>query len=173
MTRATFAKSCGLDSRWDSEPTVRIWYGDMFIDFAVSSSPPWAYWVALVAISVDRMSWGAADGSMFQVPGAISPSSRRWSLPNALTALTAQSGTDSTDGAAVPAAFFRSSTDTQWRSPSRSTQVAREIRLKMPSVTALVLTSSTSSSWRPSGITSLPTRFRGSARRATALDAAI
>ncbi len=52
---------------------------------------------------------------------------------------------------ALPAASCRSSTDTQCRSPSRSTHVALEIRLKMPSVTALVLTSWMSSSWRPFG----------------------
>src|SRR5262249_22044248 len=107
------AKSSGLDSRCTSEPTVRIWYGDMFIVFAVSSSPPCAYCAALVAISVDRMSCADPDGSMFHVPGAINPSSLRWSLPCALTADIAQSGTESADGSADPAAFFRSFTARQ------------------------------------------------------------
>ena len=44
---------------------------------------------------------------MFQVPGAIRPSSRRWSLPIAVTALIAQSGTESADGEADPAALLQ------------------------------------------------------------------
>ena len=88
----------------------------MFIDFAVSSSPPCAYCVALVPINVDRMSSADADGSIFHVPGAMRPSSRLWSLPIAVTALMAQSGTESADGAAEPAALRKSSTETQCRS---------------------------------------------------------
>ena len=147
----------------------------MFIDLAVSEQP------ALRVLSrrwrrssVDRMSCGDADGSTFHEPGAISPSSLRWSSPMRLTGLVAQSGTDnSAERLQLPAALRRSSADTQCRSPSRSTQVALEIRLKMPSVTSLVLTSWMSSSWRPSGITSLPTRFCGSVSRATAFAAGI
>src|SRR5829696_1469954 len=102
----------------------------MFIALAVSRRPPWAYCIALVPTRVERISCGCADGSIFHVPGAISPSSLRWSLPSAVTAFIAQSGTDSADGAAVLADFLRSSTDTQRRSPSRFTHVARDTRVK-------------------------------------------
>ena len=51
--------------------------------------------------------------------------------------------------------------------------MAREIKLRMPGVTALVFMSVVSSSWRPSGMTSLPTRLLGSVSRATAVAAGI
>ncbi|SHY12515.1 Uncharacterised protein [Mycobacteroides abscessus subsp. abscessus] len=66
------------------------------------------------------------------------------------------------------AAWRRSEAATQCLSPSRSTQEARAIRVNMPSVTAPLETAETSSSWRPSGMTSRPTRLSCSARRATA-----
>ena len=60
------------------------------------------------------------------------------------------------------------------RSPSRSTQVAREIRVKMPvGAPCWSSTSVESSSWRPSGMTSRPTRLLGSTSRATASAAGI
>ena len=45
--------------------------------------------------------------------------------------------------------------------------------MKMPGFTLLVFMSVVSSSWRPSGMTSLPTLLFGSASRATALAAGI
>ncbi len=142
MTRATFEKSCGLASRCTSDATVRIWYGDMFSAVAVSSSPPCSYCVALAEISVDRMS--SAVRRRVDVPGARRDQAfepavvrshpvdgcgrplRHAEQPAALTA---------------PAVLRRSSADTHRRSPSRSTHVAFEISVRMPSVTALVFTS--------------------------------
>ena len=90
-----------------------------------------------------------------------------------LAPLMAQSGTFNDDSEPSPAAALRSFGDTQLRVPLRSTQLASEIRVKMPSVTAPVLTASISSSWRPSGMTSLPTRNFGSVSFATAVAAGI
>ena len=100
-----------------------------------------------------------ADGSTFQVPGAIRPSSRRWSDPSASTALGRPLRHRQRRGAQARGGVADRRPRRTARSPSRSTHVAFEISVKMPSVTALVLTSRMSSSWRPSGITSLPTRF--------------
>src|SRR6185312_5125766 len=140
MTRATFAKSCGLDSRCTSDATTSTLYGDMFIAVAVSCKPDFMYSSALELISVDTISSGDADGLMFHVPGAIRPSIRRWSLPIAVTDGTAQGGTKSEGSRVFSAAARRSASDTQCLSPSSSTQLALAIIVKMPGVVALVLT---------------------------------
>ena len=77
MTRATLAKSWGLDSRCTSDATVRIWYGDRLATLPAVQQSLLLVLPTLAVIKVDRMSCADADGSTFQVPGAISPSMRR------------------------------------------------------------------------------------------------
>ncbi|CKT55753.1 Uncharacterised protein [Mycobacterium tuberculosis] len=104
------------------------------------------YSTAPALIKVAKMVSADADGSMLKVPGAISPSIRRWSVPSSITGPTAQRGTDSIVGVLLLAAARRSATETQRWVPSRSTQVAREISANMPGFTTLVFMSVVSSS---------------------------
>src|SRR3954451_20846001 len=139
MTLATLAKSWGLASRCTSDATVRIWYGDRLAALPASSSPSCSYCRLLPATRVDRMSCADADGSTFHVPGAISPSMRRWSLPRPLIGSSAHAGVGRADVSSEPAACLRSSALTHCLASLSCTHVASEIRLNTPWVTSLVL----------------------------------
>ena len=124
MTRATFAKSSGLDfplhQRADRQDLVR-----RHVHRLRGVEQPA---LRVLRRAGRRSAWTGcpaadADGSMFQVPGAMRPSSRRWSLPmrghrvdrpsRAPKAPTAQP---------CPRPLRGRPPDTQCRSPSRSTQ---------------------------------------------------
>src|SRR5271170_5128113 len=112
----------------------------MFIAVAVSSRPDFTYCWVLALISVSRIVWDEPDGLTLNVPGAIRPSIRRWSAPIRVAGSTAHAGTDSEASGVFSAAVRRSSAETHRLSPSRSTQLALEIIVKIPGVTSLVLT---------------------------------
>src|ERR1700739_1978456 len=131
----------------------------MFHGVAVASRPDFTYCWVLALIIVSRIVWGEPDGLTLNVPGATRPSIRRWSAPIWVAGSTAHAGTDSEASGVFSAAARRSSAETHRLFPSKSTQLALEIIVKIPGVTLLVLTSVVSSSCSPSGVTTLPTRL--------------
>src|ERR1700739_967700 len=113
MTCATFGKSCELASCCTNDATTRTSYGDRCMVWAGPTTPDLTYSAARALTRFAKMLSADAEGSTLKVPGAIRPSSRRWSLPNSVTGSIAQAGTDNTAGALLLAAARRSSTDTQ------------------------------------------------------------
>ena len=158
MTCATFGKSCVLASCCTSDATTRMSYGDRFMDRAVSTRPGLH---VLLRTGADQgrqdRSAAEADGSTLKLPGAIRPSIRRWSLPSSVDRLNRPGRHRQRRRRALfrrRAQVSRGDAARDCRPDPRSWHGRSSVRI--PGVTALVFMSVVSSSWRPSGMTSLP-----------------